>query len=128
MPNGLVVPVLKNVNKKGLLQISRDSKALIEKANNHKLLPADLEGACITISNLGSFGVESFIPIVVPGQCSILGIGEILDTCVPANGNVAIRKLMSITITVDHKIANGADGAQFLDFVRKSLEDPSNFQ
>ena len=128
VPNGLVVPVLKDVNKKDLLQISSDRKALIEKANDHKLLPANLEGACITISNLGSFGVESFIPIVVPGQCSILGIGEIIDTCVPANGEVAIRKLMSITITVDHKIANGADGAQFLDFVRKTLEDPSNFQ
>ena len=127
VPNGLVVVVIKDVNKKGLLQIAGDSKALIEKANKGNLLPIDLEGACITISNLGGFGVESFIPIVVPGQCSIVGVGQIMDTCVPANGSMSVRKLMNLTLTVDHKIANGADGAQFMDFVRKTLEEASNF-
>ena len=73
--------------------------------------------------NLGAFGIDNFIPIVVPGQCSILGIGQITDTCVPDNGNILVRKLMNMTLSVDHKVANGAYAAQFLDFVRKQLEN-----
>ena len=125
VPDGLVAPILKDVNKKDVKQIARDGKALIERARNNKLAPTDLEGGCITVSNLGAFGIDNFIPIVVPGQCSILGIGQIADTCVPDNGNIMVRKLMNMTLSVDHKVANGAYAAQFLDFVRKLLEDPS---
>jgi pyruvate dehydrogenase E2 component (dihydrolipoamide acetyltransferase) len=127
VPGGLVAPIVKNVNKKDIKQIARDSQALIERARNNKLSPDDLEGGCITVSNLGAFGVENFIPIVVPGQCSILGIGKITDTCVPDDGNTLVRKLMNMTLSVDHKVTNGAYAAQFLDFVRKLLEDPSTF-
>ena len=126
-PDGLIVPVIKDAGKKDLKQIAADSATLIEKAQSGTLLLTDLEGACITISNLGSLGIYSFIPIVIPGQCSILGIGRITDTCVPDNGGVIIRKLMNMTLSVDHKIANGAYAAQFLDFTRKLLEDTSNF-
>jgi len=126
-PKGLIVPVVKDAHKKDVKQIATDTKALIEKAQNERLLLTDLEGACITVSNLGSFGIESFIPIVIPGQCSILGVGRITDTCIPDNGSVAIRKLMSLTLSVDHKVADGAYAAQFLDFVRKLLEDTSTF-
>jgi pyruvate dehydrogenase E2 component (dihydrolipoamide acetyltransferase) len=127
VPDGLVAPIIKDVNKKDVAQIANDSKALVEKARNNKLSPADLEGGCITVSNLGAFGIESFIPIVVPGQCSILGIGQITDTCVPDNGNIMVRKLMNMTLSVDHKVANGAYAAQFLDYVRKLMEDTSTF-
>jgi pyruvate dehydrogenase E2 component (dihydrolipoamide acetyltransferase) len=140
VPGGLVAPIVKDVNKKDIKQIARDSQALIERARNNKLPPDDLEGGCITVSNLGAFGIENFIPIVVPGQCSILGIGKITDTCVPApaspdasrgggpdNDNTSVRKLMTMTLSVDHKVTNGAYAAQFLDFVRKLLEDPSTF-
>ncbi|MBN1805081.1 MAG: 2-oxo acid dehydrogenase subunit E2 [Sedimentisphaerales bacterium] len=127
VPDGLVAPVLKNVNKKDVKQIARDSKALIERARDNKLAPTDLEGGCITVSNLGAFGIDNFIPIVVPGQCSILGIGQITDACVPDNGNIMVRKLMNMTLSVDHKVANGAYAAQFLDFVKKMLEDSSAF-
>jgi pyruvate dehydrogenase E2 component (dihydrolipoamide acetyltransferase) len=126
-PGGLIVPVVKDAHKKDVKQIATATKALIEKAQNEKLLLTDLEGPCITVSNLGAFGIESFIPIVIPGQCSILGIGRITDTCVPDNGNIVIRKLMSLTISVDHKVATGAYAAQFLDFTRKLLEDVSTF-
>jgi pyruvate dehydrogenase E2 component (dihydrolipoamide acetyltransferase) len=125
--DGLIVPVIKDVNKKDIKQIAADSAALIEKAQNGKLLITDLEGACITISNLGAFGVNSFIPIVIPGQCSILGIGRITDTCVSGNDGVVIRKLMNMTLSVNHRIANGAYAAEFLDFTRKLLEDASTF-
>ncbi len=123
VPDGLVAPILKDANKKDVRQIAADSQVLIEKARSNKLAPTDLEGGCITVSNLGSFGIDNFIPIVVPGQCSILGIGQITDTCVPDNGNVIVRKLMNMTLSVDHKVANGAYAARFLDFVRKQLEN-----
>jgi pyruvate dehydrogenase E2 component (dihydrolipoamide acetyltransferase) len=127
-PNGLIVPVVKDAHKKDVKQIATATKALIEKAQNEKLLLTDLEGACITVSNLGGFGVESFIPIVIPGQCSILGVGRITDACVPDNDSFAVRKLMSLTLSVDHKVADGAYASQFLDFVRKLLEDTSTFE
>jgi pyruvate dehydrogenase E2 component (dihydrolipoamide acetyltransferase) len=127
VPDGLVAPILKDVNKKNVRRIATDSLALIDRARGNKLQPTDLEGGCITVSNLGAFGIDNFIPIVVPGQCSILGIGQITDTCVPDNGNILVRKLMNMTLSVDHKVANGAYAAQFLDFVRKQLEDTSTF-
>ncbi len=127
VPDGLIAPLVKDVNKKDIRQIARDSQALIERTRADKLDLSDLEGGCITVSNLGAFGIESFIPIVVPGQCSILGIGRITDTCVPDNGNILVRKLMNMTLSVDHKVANGAYAAQFLDFVKKTLEDPKGF-
>ena len=127
VPDGLVAPVVKDVNKKDVTQIARDSQTLIERARSNRLFPTDLEGGCITVTNLGALGIESFIPIVVPGQCSILGIGQITDTCVPEDGNISVRKLMNMTLSVDHKVTNGAYAAQFLDFVRKLLEDTSTF-
>jgi len=127
VPDGLVAPLVKDVNKKSVAQIARDSQALIERARADKLDLSDLEGGCITVSNLGAFGIESFIPIVVPGQCSILGVGRITDTCVPDNGNILVRKLMNMTLSVDHKVANGAYAAQFLDLVKKTLENASEF-
>ena len=126
VPDGLVAPLVKDVNKKDLKQVARDSQALVERARADKLDLSDLEGGCITVSNLGAFGIESFIPIVVPGQCTILGIGQIADTCVPDNGNILVRKLMNMTLSVDHKVANGAYAAQFLDYTRKLLEDPAS--
>jgi pyruvate dehydrogenase E2 component (dihydrolipoamide acetyltransferase) len=128
VPGGLVAPIVKDVNKKDITRITRDSKALVEKARSNKLAPTDLEGGCITVSSLGAFGIESFIPIVVPGQCSILGIGQITETCVPDNDNIVTRKLMNMTLSVDHRVTNGAYAAQFLDFVRKLLEDTSTFE
>jgi pyruvate dehydrogenase E2 component (dihydrolipoamide acetyltransferase) len=121
VPDGQIVPVIKDVNKKDVTRIARDRGELLEKAHNNKLLLTDLEGACITVSNLGAFGIRLFIPIVIPGQCSILGVGRIADTCVLDNGDTAVRKLMNLTLSVDHRVANGTYAAQFLDFVRKLL-------
>lgn len=128
VPGGLVAPTIKDANKKDIIQIAGDSQALIERAQNSKLSLEDLEGACITVSNLGAYGIDAFIPIVIPGQCSILGIGQITEALMPNTGDFVTRKLMTMTLSVDHKIANGAYAAQFLDFVRKLLEDPSSFE
>jgi len=123
-PNGLVVPVIKDVQTKDLNHIASETQKLIEKAKQGKLSLADLEGACITISSLGAYGIDSFIPIVIPGQCSIVGIGQIIDDCVPNNNDVEIRKMMNMNLSVDHKVVNGAYASQFLDFVKKLLSNP----
>ena len=121
---GLVAPIVKDVDKKNLAQIAQYRTALVERAQAGKLTPDDLEGGCITISNLGAIGIDSFIPIVVLGQCSILGVGKITDTCVSQDDKTAVRKFMKMTLAVDHRIANGAEAAQFLSYVGKLLEEP----
>ena len=86
-----------------------------------------MEGACITVSNPGVLGTDTFIPIVIPGQCSGIGVGRIIEACVPDHGDTTVRKLMNLSISVDHKIANGDYAARFLDTVRKLLEDVATF-
>ena len=126
--DAVFVPVIRDANKGSVWEIAAERINLTEKAESGKLVPADFEDACITISNLGAFGVNWFIPIVVPGQCSIVGVGQIVDTPRPNDGGIRIRKMMNITLSVDHRITNGSYATEFLDFVRKCLEDSSNFQ
>lgn len=125
--DGLVAPMCKDADTKSMVELAASNVAMIDRAKNGKLSPDELTGGCITLSNLGAFGVDWFIPIVVPGQCSIIGVGRIKDTLVPQDGNILVRKLMSMTISVDHKVANGAYAAQYLDYVRKLLENTSTF-
>ncbi|MBN1126272.1 MAG: 2-oxo acid dehydrogenase subunit E2 [Sedimentisphaerales bacterium] len=124
---GLVAPIVKDVGTKTLREIAVYCKGLIDRTRADKLSLDDLTGGCITVSNLGGFGIDSFIPIVVPGQTSILGVGRINDVCLPMDGNIMVRKVMNLNLSVDHKVANGADAAQFLDFVKKTLEHTDNF-
>jgi pyruvate dehydrogenase E2 component (dihydrolipoamide acetyltransferase) len=122
--DGLVAPIVRDCGAKNLQGIADYCKGLIERTRSNKLALDDLQGGCITVSNLGGFGIDSFIPIVVPGQASILGVGAIVDEVVPSDGNLLVRKKMSLTLSVDHKVVNGAEAAQFLDFVKKHLEHP----
>ncbi len=124
--NDLFAPVAKAVNSKSVSEIAGETKSLAEQAREFELAGDNLEGGCCCLTNLGSFGVESFIPIVIPGQCFILGAGEITDSLVVSGKDIETRKQMSITISVDHRIANGAYAAQFLDFVKKTLENPQS--
>ena len=134
--HGKILPELHVWNPDGIIAHASSNKVkdlielgtpIILQALTEPLGLSDLEGGCITISNLGALGVESFIPIVVPGQCSILGIGQVTDTCVPNDGGFESRKLMNITLSVDHKVANGTYAAQFLELVKELLEDTSTF-
>lgn len=122
--DGLVAPILKDCGKKNLYELSAACAELVERAKSKKLTMDDLEGGALTISNLGRFGVDSFIPIVVPGQSSILGIGSIQDAVLPVDKAPSLEKIMNMTLSVDHKVINGAEAAQFLDFVKKRLEHP----
>jgi len=126
-PNGVVVPVITDADKKDVKQIAIETKILTQKAQNEDLEPGDVRGACITISNPGALGVDMFIPIVVPGQCSGLGVGGIVESYVSVHGDAVVRKIMNLSLSVDHKVANGEYAARFLDTVRKLLEDTSTF-
>lgn len=126
--DALFVPVIKNTEKMSLTDIAKQRFALTQKAQNYQLSLDDLSDACITISNLGSFGIESFIPIVIPGQASIIGVGKILPKPTPESQSLAVRQFMSITISADHRIANGAQAAEFLDYTKKFLENTQNFK
>ncbi len=122
--DGIVAPVVKDVDKKSISQIAEYRKDLFERLKAGKLSADDFKDGCITISNLGSLGIDSFIPVVIPDQCSILGVGKITDTCVMRKDGLAVRKFMKITLAVDHRIANGAEAAQFLSYVVDLLQEP----
>ncbi len=126
-PKGVLVPVVTDADKKDVGQIAEEKQRLTEKALNEKLAPEELQGACITISNPGEQGVDTFIPIVVPGQCSGLGVGKINEQCVPVHGETSVRKIMNLSISVDHKIVSGEYAARFLDNFKKLLEHISTF-
>ena len=121
---GLVAPIVKDCGSQNLAQISAVCKELIARTQNNALTVEDLQGGCMTVSNLGGSGVDSFIPIVIPGQTSILGIGSIQDAVLPGDAGPETRKVLNMTISVDHKVVNGAEAAQFLDYVKKMLEHP----
>lgn len=121
---GVVAPVLRAVDNLSLAQISAATEELLTRVKQNALRPEDLEGGSMTISNLGKFGIDSFIPIVIPGQTSILGVGRIREQCVPNGSQIQIRKRMTLTLSVDHRIVNGAEAAQFLDHIKKLLEHP----
>jgi pyruvate/2-oxoglutarate dehydrogenase complex dihydrolipoamide acyltransferase (E2) component len=124
--SGTVAPVVRDVGSKTIEQISTCRRDLTQRAKKDTLTPDDLMDGCITVSDLGAIGVDSFIPIVIPGQCSILGVGRIFESPVPSGkGDISIRKMMNLNLSIDHRIANGADAAQFLDFVKKQLEHPA---
>ena len=125
---GAVAPVIRDVDTKTVAEIAEERQRLAATAREGKLTLEQLNGACISITNMGDYGVEMFIPIVVPGQCSIIGLGRIIDTCIPARKKeVEVRKIMKMTISVDHRIANGADAGQFIDYAKKMLETADNF-
>lgn len=121
---GLVAPIVKDCGSKTLRQLSAACRELIERTMNGKLTLDELQGGCMTVTNLGGFGVDSFIPIVIPGQTSILGLGSIQEAVLPGDKGPQIGEVMNMTLAVDHKVVNGAEAAQFLDYVKKMLEHP----
>jgi pyruvate dehydrogenase E2 component (dihydrolipoamide acetyltransferase) len=126
LEDGLVVPVITDVDRKSLAEIAAGSSELIEKAKNKKLLPDDLQGATFTVSNMGMLGIHSFTAIIPPGQAAILAVGSILETVVARDGKPVVRKMMNITLSSDHRIIDGATAARFLNEVKTKLEDPAS--
>jgi pyruvate dehydrogenase E2 component (dihydrolipoamide acetyltransferase) len=123
---GLITPVVENADRKGLTEIARETRELAERARNRDLEPEEFEGATFTTSNLGMFGIEEFTAIINPPNSAILAIGEIRDTPVVEDGEVVPGKRMKVTLSCDHRVVDGATGADFLDSVRSYLEEPMN--
>ncbi|HWP57505.1 MAG TPA: dihydrolipoamide acetyltransferase family protein [Candidatus Acidoferrales bacterium] len=123
--DGLVVPVIRHADTLTIDEIARRSAELVEKARTKKLLPADCEGGTFTVSNLGMFGVDSFTAIINPPQCAILAVGRVAPRVVVHGEGIAVRSLMTITLSADHRIVDGAIAARFLQQLKTLLEKPA---
>ncbi|MDI3499639.1 MAG: hypothetical protein PWR28_285 [Synergistaceae bacterium] len=124
LEDGLIVPAVKNVARKGIFQIAVETEELIERARGNKLTPDDISGGTFTITNLGMFDVRDFTPIINPPQCAILGVGAMTDRPVAIDDSVVIRPIMVLSLTFDHRIVDGAQGAQFLKRVKELVQNP----
>ncbi|MFN5296512.1 MAG: pyruvate dehydrogenase complex dihydrolipoamide acetyltransferase [Flavobacteriales bacterium] len=121
---GLLVPVVRFANEKGLSQIGAEVKSFAEKAKSKKLQPSDWEGNTFTISNLGMFGIDEFTAIINPPDACILAVGGIKSTPVVKNGAVVPGNVMKVTLSCDHRVVDGASGAAFLQTLKSYLENP----
>ena len=124
-PNGLVVPVIRDADRKTIQEIAADRAALVGRARDGKLQRDDLADGTFTISNLGMFGIEQFVAVLNPPQAAILAVGTTEQKPVVVDGEIVVRPLMSMTITCDHRAIDGADGAGFLRTVKELLEEPA---
>ncbi len=123
-PNGLITPIVRNAEDKGLVQISNEVKDLAKRARDGKLKPEEFQGGSFTISNLGMFGIREFGAIINPPQACILAIGAGEQRAVVEKGEVKVRTMMSCTLSVDHRAVDGAIGAEYLQVFKKYVENP----
>jgi pyruvate dehydrogenase E2 component (dihydrolipoamide acetyltransferase) len=123
-PSGLITPIVHHADHKGLAEISNEMKALAAKARDNKLKPEEFQGGGFTISNLGMFGIKDFAAIINPPQGCILAVGAGEQRPVVKNGALAVATVMTCTLSVDHRVVDGAVGAEFLSAFKKLIEDP----
>ena len=126
VPDGLITPVVRDCGSKGVLEIDRELRILIDKAKNNKLRPEEFEWATFTISNLGSFGIEEFTAVINPPGSAILAVGAItnvLASDIEGEG-IYVEKRMKMTLGCDHRVIDGATGAAFLKHLKDLMEDP----
>ena len=124
IPEGLITPVIFDANLKGLSQISLEARELAKRARDRKLQPHEYTGATMSVSNLGMLGIDEFTAIINPPEAAILAVGAVEDKAVVENGRVEVRKRMRVTMSCDHRVIDGALGAQFLQGLRRLIENP----
>lgn len=125
LDEGLLVPVVRDADRKGLKAICKDTKDLISKARNNKLTGDELVGGTFTISNLGSYDIDGFTPIINLPECAILGVGRIVrKPIVNENDEIVPASMMTLSLSFDHRVADGALAAQLLKTIKGYLEDP----
>jgi pyruvate dehydrogenase E2 component (dihydrolipoamide acetyltransferase) len=122
--DGLLVPVIKHADRKTLSQINGEVKMLAGKAKDKKLQPDEMQGNTFTISNLGMFGIDEFTAIINPPDACILAVGGIIQKPVVKNGQIVVGNTMKVTLSCDHRVVDGASGAQFLQTLKSILEEP----
>lgn len=121
--NGLIVPVICNAEKKSLQDLEKTVEELTSKAKQGKLTKEELANGTFTITNLGMYQIDSFIPIINPPQAAILAVGAIKEKPVVIDGKIEIRPMMTLSLTYDHRIVDGAPAAEFLQKIRNKLEE-----
>ena len=124
MDDGLLVPVIKNADKMTLSELVVKSKEIVSKALEMKLSPAEQSGSTFTISNLGMYGVQSFNPVINQPNSAILGVSGMIDKPVAINGEIVIRPIMTLCLTIDHRVVDGLAGAKFMQDLKNLLENP----
>jgi len=127
LEEGLIVPVLKEARQKGVVQISQEVRELIKLARGRKLMPEDYQGGTFTVSNLGMYGIENFTVIINPPEAAILSVGEIKKMPLitdKESEKIEVRSMMKVTVSVDHRLIDGATAAIFLKQVKAYLEFP----
>jgi pyruvate dehydrogenase E2 component (dihydrolipoamide acetyltransferase) len=124
LEEGLVVPVIRNADRLSLHELAKQSRELAEKAQKKKLFPLDYDGGTFTVSNLGMFGVDNFVAIINPPQCAILAVGQVSPRVVPHGEGIAVRPIMTMSLSADHRVVDGAIAARFLREVKRLLENP----
>jgi pyruvate dehydrogenase E2 component (dihydrolipoamide acetyltransferase) len=122
--DALVVPTVFDADSKSLGQISKDTRALAERVRAGAITPPELSSGTFTVSNLGMFGIQSFVAVINPPQAAILAVGAMQPTPVVRDGEVVVRNIMRLTLSCDHRILYGADAAEFLGRIRERLENP----
>jgi pyruvate dehydrogenase E2 component (dihydrolipoamide acetyltransferase) len=122
--DALVVPTVFDADRKSLGQIARESRALAERVRAGAITPPELSSGTFTVSNLGMFGIQSFVAVINPPQAAILAVGAMAPTPVVRDGEVVVRHIMRLTLSCDHRILYGADAAEFLGRIRERLENP----
>jgi pyruvate dehydrogenase E2 component (dihydrolipoamide acetyltransferase) len=122
---GLITPIVRGANLKGIGQISAEIKEMAVRAREKKLLPDEYTGATFSISNLGMFGIKEFTAIINPPEAAILAVGGAAPMPVAREGQVVVRSMMSVTMSCDHRVVDGATGAKFLQDFKQTLENPA---
>ena len=123
IPNGLMVPVVRNADSKTIPEIAIELRTLAEKARSGKLIPEEYSYGTFTISNLGMLGVESFTSIINPPESAILGVGAIIDRPRVIDGKITVRPIFKVTLNIDHRIADGVLAAQLLNKLKSFCEE-----
>jgi len=123
---GLIVPVIRQADKKSLAEITQARAELAQKARDRKITKEEMTGSTFTISNLGMFGIDQFSAILQPPEGAILAIGRITDKAVVRDGQIVIRPMMTLTLSIDHRVLDGVLGSQFLQSLKGYIENPAS--
>ena len=124
LDSGLIVPVITNADHKSVSRIGRESRDLADRAKSGKLHPDEFTGGTFSISNLGMYGIDDFTAIINPPEAAILAVGAAVDEPVVRDGELTTRTVITMTMTVDHRVLNGAEAAVFLGDLKSLLEEP----
>lgn len=124
LEEGLITPVIRDADQKGLAAISAETRDLAERARKRALKPEEYSGGSITVSNLGMYGIDQFVAVINPPQAAILAVGSVADRPVVRDGQLVVRKMMTATLSGDHRVIDGAVGAEYLRELKMLLEHP----